>query len=85
MKDIFILGAGTAGISLVEKLKEKNCGCRIALADNNSHYFDKKSLIENFKFKNALDLKQWVESSGFEFIQDTVERVNLKRRKIKGR
>lgn len=82
MNDIFVLGAGTAGISFIKRIRDKNYTNRLTLIDKMPQYFNKSELISHLDFRNRVDLKQWAQENNIEFIQDTVERVNPGRRKI---
>lgn len=82
MKEIVILGAGEAGIALVDAIREKNSQCKITLVDKNAYYFNKRELITKLSFKSCLDLKNWAQGKNVDFICDRLERINLNRRKM---
>ncbi len=83
MRDITIIGAGLAGITLIEKLREKNDRVAITLIDKNTHHFCRKDLIlQPGNLSKRFLLKEWAQSKNVQFINDTVERINPRRRKI---
>ena len=79
---ITVLGAGEAGISFIRKLREKNPGIKLTLIDKNTHYFDKAKFINSMDLKAYIDLKDFANENNLTFIQDTVERINPKQKKI---
>jgi len=83
MKDITIVGAGVAGFILIEKIREKDNQCKITLIDKNTDYFCKKELIAHpAELGKRVELRGWANERGVEFINDTLERINIRRRKI---
>lgn len=82
MKELVILGAGEAGLALVDKIREKDSQRKITLIDQNAYYFNKRELITKLSFKSCLDLKNWARERNVEFICDRLERINFNRRKI---
>lgn len=82
MKHITIIGAGVAGFTFANFLREENKDIAITVIDQNPRYVDKKELITHLDFKAYVDLKEWAHNSGITFIQDKVERFNIERRKI---
>lgn len=82
MKEICVLGAGRAGVSFIERIKEKCPQCKVKFIDKNRCYFDKKEFISTLSVKGCFDFSQWAQDKGVEFILGAVERINPKRRKI---
>lgn len=83
MKNITVIGAGTAGLTFIERIREKGWDCQITLIDKNDYYFPKKDLISRpGDISGRIELKPWAEDKQIEFINDFVERVSLKRKKI---
>jgi len=79
---ITVLGAGESGISFIRKLREKNPGIKLTLLDKNTHYFDRAKFINSMDLKAYIDLKDFAKENNITFIQDTVERINPKQKKI---
>lgn len=79
---VTVLGAGEAGISFIKKIREKNTDIKLTLIDKNTHYFDKTKFISSMDLKAYIDLKDFVQEHNVVFIQDTVERINPKQKKI---
>ncbi len=79
---ITVLGAGEAGISFIKKIREKNPGIKLTLIDKNTHHFDKAKFINSMDLKAYIDLKDFSQENNVTFIQDTVERINPKQKKI---
>ena len=77
-----MLGAGVAGRSLIERIREKQASAKIILIDKDSCYYDKRALVSSLSVRENIEIKSWAESKNVEFIQDKVERVGLRRRKI---
>ena len=83
MEKITILGAGVSGLSLVEKIREKDADCKIRLIDKNNYYFAKEEIISHPEnFRKRIKLTEWAEDNNVEFINNSVNRINLKRRRI---
>jgi len=83
MEDITVLGAGVAGLALIEKIREKNAACRITLIDRNDYHFCKKELISSpDSFNGRIELHKWSKSNQVEFIKAAVEKLSIRRRKI---
>ena len=79
---ITVLGAGEAGLEFIKKTREKNSGIKLTLIDKNAHYFDKSKFIRSMDLKAYVDLKDFAQKHNVMFIQDTVERINPKQKKI---
>ncbi|UCC95327.1 MAG: FAD-dependent oxidoreductase [Candidatus Omnitrophota bacterium] len=82
MQEIVVLGAGIAGLHLIEQIRKKEPSCRITLIDKNFYSFDKMQLLEHLSIKNWIDTSMWAQTQNVEFIQESVERLSLRRRKI---
>ncbi|UCD15988.1 MAG: FAD-dependent oxidoreductase [Candidatus Omnitrophota bacterium] len=82
MREICVLGAGTAALAFIERIKAKSPQQKIRLIDNKSYYFNKKEFISNLSLGGYFDLRNWAQGKGIEFIQDSVERINPTRKKI---
>ena len=79
---ITVLGAGEAGITFIKKIREKNPDIKLTLIDKNAHYFDKSKFIRSMDLKAYVGLKDFAQEHNVTFIQDTVERINPKQKKI---
>lgn len=79
---ITVIGAGEAGISFIKKIREKNPGIKFTLIDKNAHYFDKAKFISSMDLRAYIDLKDFTQENNITFIQDKVERINPKQKKI---
>ncbi|MFH1772099.1 MAG: FAD/NAD(P)-binding oxidoreductase [Candidatus Omnitrophota bacterium] len=80
--DITVIGAGMAGLAVIEKIKAKEPASRITLIDKNQYYFNRfdcLNKITEFKWKKISELAEYhrVNFTGAE-----VERINFKRKKI---
>ena len=84
MEDITIIGAGVSGLTLAGKIKEGNYKGKIKLIDKNQDHFPRNFLIANPAETKSqrINLDKWAKERQIDFINDCVERVNLKRRKI---
>jgi len=83
MRNITVIGAGIGGFTLIEKIRAKNVGVKITLIDKNTHHFCKQELILSpGELGKRVDLEEWAKEKNVEFINDTVERINLRRKKI---
>ena len=83
MDDITIIGAGVAGRTLIEKIRERNNDCRIVFIDKKAYSFQKFDLISHpVDIARRTELKEWAERFNCEFLEATVDRINLRRRKI---
>jgi len=82
MKEILVVGAGPAAITFLNKLIEKGTQHKITLVNKLAHSFNKKELISSLRCKKELELESWAQSCGIEFICDSIERINTRRRKI---
>ncbi|MFA5008341.1 MAG: FAD-dependent oxidoreductase [Candidatus Omnitrophota bacterium] len=82
INSIAVLGAGEAGITFMKKIREKNTGIKLTLIDKNAYYFDKAKFINSLDLKGYIDLKDFSKENNITFIQDVVERINLKQKKI---
>jgi len=79
---IAVLGAGEAGISFIKKIREKNTDIKLTLIDKNTHYFDKAKFISSMDTKAYIDLKDFAQENNVTLMQDKVERINPKQKKI---
>ena len=83
MQSITVIGAGVSGLNLVNKVRSKNKDINITLIDKNLFSFCKrKAVLKPEDFKDKIDLLSWAKERNIEFINDTVERVSAKRKKI---
>ncbi|MCK9573303.1 MAG: NAD(P)/FAD-dependent oxidoreductase [Candidatus Omnitrophica bacterium] len=82
VNSITVLGAGEAGIAFIKEIREKNPDIKLTLIDKNTHYFDKSKFIRSMDLKAYVGLKDFAQERNAMFIQDTVERVNPKQKKI---
>lgn len=85
IKEICIIGAGKAGLTLVKELKEHSKDLEIKLIDKNDFFFDKKNLfyllLKNDKGK-IINLGEFAKTHQVEFIKKEVERINFNKRMI---
>jgi len=83
MNDLTVLGAGNAARDLINKIRQQDKDCNIALIDKENYYFSRDDAITYpGDIKRKIDLGEWADSVGIEFINDKVERINSQRRKI---
>lgn len=83
MEQITILGAGIAGLSLVEAIKKKQNNYDITLIDQRCYHFRNSELVSSpERLNNKLELKDWSVNRNVEFINARVEKINLRRQKI---
>jgi len=82
MKNITILGCGLSGMAFIKKARELNTDAKFTIIDKNQYSLDKWGFFNDFSVKNRVDLGAFAKSIKAEFICDTVERVNAKRKKI---
>jgi NAD(P)H-nitrite reductase large subunit len=83
MKHITVIGAGESGLAFIDRIRENNSKCAITLLDKNTHHFSKATLMANpMDITQRVELNEWTKSREVEFINDTVERINPRRRKI---
>lgn len=79
---ITVLGAGEAGFSFIKQARSINPDVRITLIDKNAYYLDKSKFFGSMDFKAYMDLNDFSKENNVAFIQDTVERINPKQKKI---
>ena len=82
MKNITLLGCGLSGMAFIRKAKELNTSAKFTIIDKNQYAFDRWGFFDDFSTKNRIDLNAFAKAMGAEFVCDTVERINPKRRKI---
>ncbi|MFH1318238.1 MAG: NAD(P)/FAD-dependent oxidoreductase, partial [Candidatus Omnitrophota bacterium] len=82
MREICVLGAGVAGLSFIKKVRSQGAQYKIRLIDNKRYSYNKREFISNLSVNDYFDLKRWAQDNDVEFIHDSVERVNPKRKKI---
>lgn len=83
MKNLTVLGAGNAARDLVSKIREQDKDCNITLIDKQNYYFSRDdAIVFPGDTKRKIDLREWADSAGIEFINDKVEKINSQRRKI---
>ncbi len=82
MKKITVIGAGKSGLSFIEKIK-KNSDWEITLVDKNRYSFPRLDLILHpADTRGRIDLSQWSQENKLEFINDSLEKLNLKRKRL---
>jgi len=83
MENITILGAGSSGLALIEEIRAKKISCNISLIDKNAYSFSRRDIIcSPGDISKRIDISEWAQERGVEFILDSVEKINPKRRKI---
>ena len=82
MTNIAIIGAGQAGVSFLDAMKERSADFSLTLIDRAARYWDKHEFLTNFSLKEWRDLSDMCKDAGVNFVCDTVERINLSRKKI---
>jgi len=83
MQNITVIGAGVSGLNLINKVRSSDKEVNITLIDKNLFSFCKKKIVVRPEdFKDRIDILEWAKERNVEFINDTVERVSAKRRKI---
>ncbi len=82
MKDILVIGAGPAAITFLNKIIERSVQAKITLVNKNPYSFNKTELLSTLSCKKELELDSWAKSHGIEFICDSVDRINIRRRKV---
>lgn len=82
MKEILVIGAGPAAITFLNRIIEKKAQYKITLVNKLPYSFNKNELVSNLTCKKELELESWAQSHGIEFIGDSAERINTKRRKV---
>ncbi|MCP4652235.1 MAG: FAD-dependent oxidoreductase [Candidatus Omnitrophica bacterium] len=82
MQKIIVVGGGVSGLSFIRKIREKRSDVKITLVDKASHSFNKSDFLNTFSFRNRIDLGQFCSETKVEFIQDALERINVRRKKI---
>jgi len=77
MEDITVIGAGAAGLTFVEKIREENNECKITLIDKDKYYLPKAEVISSpGDISRRIEIKSWAENKNVEFINDFVDRIN---------
>ena len=80
---ITIIGAGLAGVRLVEALRRRQMDCPVRLIDKNRFFIARKDTVTApADITRRLDLSEWAKNNNVEFVQSKVERVNTKKSKI---
>ncbi len=83
MENITVIGAGLAGLTFIERLRQNNPALKITLIDKNKHHFSRSEVIESpGDISKRIDLEEWAVNLGVEFIQAEVERINPNRKRI---
>lgn len=83
MENISILGAGVSGLALVESIRAKNTSCKITLIDKDTIFLPRKNTIYSpGNLSGKIDISEWSEERGVEFISGRIDKVNPKRQKI---
>jgi len=82
MSEITVVGAGAAGLEFIKKVRELNNDIKITLIDKNTHSFDKEKFIHCLDLKNNINLIDFAEKVNAAIIQDSLDRINVERKKI---
>ncbi|MBP7088748.1 MAG: NAD(P)/FAD-dependent oxidoreductase [Candidatus Omnitrophica bacterium] len=82
MDAITILGAGVSGLALADKIREADKEAKITLIDKNKYNFCPRDFIANPAANKKTELGSWSENKQIHFINDSVEKINVKRKKI---
>ncbi|MFH1519157.1 MAG: FAD-dependent oxidoreductase [Candidatus Omnitrophota bacterium] len=83
MENITILGAGVAGLALIEKIRARNITCNITLINKDSYSFPRRAIISSpADISQRIDLNQWAEARKVDFFLAQVERINPRRRRL---
>jgi NAD(P)H-nitrite reductase large subunit len=82
MQELTIIGAGLAGVNLIERIREEGQHIRITLLDKNPYHFVKKDIISQLNLNHWFFLNDWAKQKKVDFIQSKLERISIKRKKI---
>jgi len=82
MRSVTVLGCGLSGMTFARKLRELDPQAKIILVDKSPVSFNRWQFFEDLSFKSRFDAAAFAKEIGAEFICDTVERINHKRKKI---
>jgi len=83
MENITVIGAGLAGLTFIEKLRERYPTLKITLIDKNKYHFSKLEAITHpGDISRRIDLAELAKKLNIEFIQVQVERINPNRKRI---
>ncbi len=77
-----VIGAGLSGMAFIKKARELDPQLKITLVDKNQYFFDRWTFWDNFSTKGRVELAQFSQNNSITLVQDTLERVNVKRRKL---
>ena len=80
MQEVTVLGAGVAGLALIEEIRAKGIHCNITLIDKNNYNFPGKELIGDIT--KRIELSEWAKERKVEFISAYVVKINPRQRKI---
>jgi len=80
MEKITVLGAGVAGLALIEEIRAKSIHCNITLIDKDNYNFPGKELIGDIT--KRIELSEWAKERKVEFISAYVVKINPRQRKI---
>ncbi len=80
---ITVIGSGLAGITFLKKVKELSSEAKVTLIDRNDFYFPKNNIsINPVDLKKVIKINKWADDLGIDFISATVDKVNVKKKKI---
>ncbi|MBU1113011.1 MAG: NAD(P)/FAD-dependent oxidoreductase [Candidatus Omnitrophica bacterium] len=83
MESVTIIGAGISGLALSDSLRQKAASLKITLIDKNRYHLPYRDIVASpGDISRRLDIPEWAASKGIEFIQDSLDRINPKRKKI---
>jgi thioredoxin reductase len=83
MKKITVIGAGVAGMKLIEEIRAQGLECRVRLIDQNKFFISRKDMIKTpLDISGRIEIAEWAKEKQVDFIQSKVERVSPKRNKI---
>ncbi|MBN3039581.1 MAG: FAD-dependent oxidoreductase [Candidatus Omnitrophica bacterium] len=83
MQDLTIIGLGISAQTLIDKLKAEGFSQSLTAIDKDEFYFSRPGLISApADISKRIELSSWARERGINFINDKVERVNPKRKKV---
>jgi len=83
MKEITIIGAGLSGLALSESLREKAPSLKITHIDKDKYYIPHYEVIAHpGDVSRRLHLAEWAAGKNIEFVQDSLDRINPRRKKL---
>ena len=83
MEELIVLGGGASGLAFIQEARDKDKDRKITLIDKNKHSFGLKAAIKNpGNIEGVIQLEEWTKTRQIEFIEDKVERINPRSKKI---